>query len=67
VLDPLLAQLKGSDRALADACDELGLRYSLRFLYREISNLNLNLISTEELDVFEETVPQEMMTSDLYL
>ena len=48
VLDPLLAQLKGSDRALADVCDSLGLRYSLRLLYRGIIDPRLNLISTNE-------------------
>jgi hypothetical protein len=51
VLDPLLAQLKGSDRALADVCDELGLRYSLRLLYRRITHERVHLIATKELQV----------------
>ena len=51
VLDLLLAQLKGSDRALADVCDELSLRYSLRLLYRGITDEQVNLITTEELEV----------------
>ena len=51
VLKPLLGQLKGSDRALADVCDELGLRYSLRLFYRRIVDRRLNLITTKELDV----------------
>jgi hypothetical protein len=33
LIDPLLGQLKGSDRTLANVCDALGLRYSLRLLY----------------------------------
>ncbi|KAF8425078.1 hypothetical protein L210DRAFT_3567602 [Boletus edulis BED1] len=43
--------LKGSDRALADVCDALGLRYSLRLLYRGIVDQQLDLITTNELDV----------------
>ncbi|KAG6375301.1 hypothetical protein JVT61DRAFT_3526 [Boletus reticuloceps] len=43
--------LKGSDRALADVCDALGLRFSLRLLYRGIVDQQLNLITTNELDV----------------
>ena len=49
VLDQLSGQLKGSDRALADVCDALGLRYSLRLLYRGVLNRLLNLITTDEL------------------
>ncbi|KAF8430423.1 hypothetical protein L210DRAFT_3488248 [Boletus edulis BED1] len=51
LLELLLGQLKGSDRALADVCDALGLRYSLRLLYRGIVDQQLNLITTNELDV----------------
>ena len=51
VLGSLLGQLKGSDRALADVCDELGLRYSLRLFYRKIIEETFNLITTKELDV----------------
>jgi hypothetical protein len=51
LLDPLLDQLKGSDRGLADVCDELGLRYSLRLFYRGITDSQVNLITTGELDV----------------
>ncbi|KAF8133348.1 hypothetical protein EV363DRAFT_1326017 [Boletus edulis] len=51
LLQLLLGQLKGSDRALADVCDELGLRYSLRLLYREITEPFVNFITTMELDV----------------
>jgi len=51
LLELLLGQLKGMDRMLANVCDELGLRYSLRLLYREVTDPGLNLITTEELDV----------------
>ncbi|KAG6375282.1 hypothetical protein JVT61DRAFT_3504 [Boletus reticuloceps] len=51
LLELLLGQLKGSDRVLADVCDALGLRYSLRLLYRGIVDQQLNLITTNELDV----------------
>ena len=51
LLDLLLGQLKGSDRALADVCDELGLRYTLRLFYRGITSSNFNLITTNELEV----------------
>ena len=51
LLDPLLAQLKGLDRALADVCDELGLRYSLKLLYRDIADDRVNLITDDELDL----------------
>ena len=50
LLEPVMAQLKGSDRALVDVCDALGLRYSLRLLYREISCPEVNLLTTETLD-----------------
>jgi hypothetical protein len=33
LLDSLLDQFKGPDQVLADVCEELGLRYSLRLLY----------------------------------
>ncbi|KAF8133299.1 hypothetical protein EV363DRAFT_1162239 [Boletus edulis] len=51
VVEPLLGQLKGSDRALADVCDELGLRYDLRLLYRKLMDPRINLITTKEIDV----------------
>ena len=50
LLGPLEDQLKGSDRALADVCDELSLRYSLRLFYRGITDPRVNLITTHELD-----------------
>ncbi|KAG9315448.1 hypothetical protein JVU11DRAFT_3059 [Chiua virens] len=55
VLDPLLDQLKGSDRALADVCDALNLPYTLRLLYRGMLKWyeGLHLITTEELDAPE--------------
>ena len=53
LLDQLLGQLKGSDRVLADVCDELGLRYYLRLLYRGILDPRINLITSSELDVVE--------------
>jgi hypothetical protein len=59
VLDPLLAQLKGSDRALADVCNELGFRYSLRLLYRGVTDEQVNLITTDELDVDDRMVEDE--------
>ena len=59
LLDNLLDQLKGSDRALADVCDELGLRYSLRLFYRGITNPWVNLITTGELDVDERRMDYE--------
>ena len=52
LIEPLLGQLKGSDRGLADVCDALGLRYSLKLFYREICG-ELNFITTEELDTEE--------------
>ena len=51
LLDPVMAQLRGSDRALAEVCDALGLRYSLRLLYRNIGGTELNFLTTEALDV----------------
>ena len=66
VLEPLMGQLKGSDRALADVCDELGLRYSLRLLYRGITDPCLNLIATEELEVDEARMDYES-SSTAYL
>ena len=51
LLAPVMAQLKGSDRALADVCDALGLRYSLRLLYRDVGRPQLNLLTTEAIDV----------------
>ena len=44
-------QLKGSDCALANEGDTLGLRYSLRLLYRGFVDQRLNLITTNELDL----------------
>ncbi|KAF8840622.1 hypothetical protein BDN67DRAFT_990258 [Paxillus ammoniavirescens] len=35
LLDSLLDQLKGQDQVLADVCEELDLRYSLRLLYQQ--------------------------------
>ena len=51
MLAQAMGQLKGSDRALVDVCDELGLDYSLRFLYRDIGWSGLNFITTNELDI----------------
>ena len=51
MFEPLLGQLKGSDRALADTCDALGLRYSIRLLYRDICHNGINLLTTKELNV----------------
>ncbi|KAI9571699.1 hypothetical protein HD554DRAFT_2016574 [Boletus coccyginus] len=68
LLEPLLGQLKGSDRALADVCDELGLRYSLRLLYRGIVEPSINLIATNELEVDAELMPDyEETYSENYL
>jgi hypothetical protein len=67
VLDSLLGQLKGSDCTLADVCNELGLRYSLRLLYREITEPMLNFITTKELDVGEGTYEVTELVPDLYL
>ena len=66
LLEPLLGQLKGSDRALADVCDELGLRYSLRLLYCGIVEPPLNLIATNELEVDAEMMPdyEESLSED---
>jgi len=66
LLDPLLDQLKGSDRGLADVCDELGLRYSLRLFYRGITDSQVNLIATKELDVNESRMDYES-SSNRYL
>ncbi|KAF8133330.1 hypothetical protein EV363DRAFT_52245 [Boletus edulis] len=57
LVEPLLDQLKGSDCSLANVCEELGLRYSLRLLYREITDEWINLISTEEFDVDRDDMP----------
>ena len=64
LLDPLLGQLKGSDRALADVCDELGLRYSFRLFYRGITDSQVNLITTKELDVDGRRMDYESSSSD---
>ncbi|KAF8547430.1 hypothetical protein OG21DRAFT_1450308 [Imleria badia] len=64
VLDPLLAQLKGSDRALADVCDELGLPYSLRLIYPRITDDQVNFITTEELDVDPDKMDYESSSND---
>ena len=53
LLNNLLDQLKGSDRALADVCDELDLGYTLRLFYREVTDPQVNLITTNELEVDE--------------
>ena len=58
LLDNLLGQLKGSDRALADVCDELDLSYTLRFFYREITGPEVNLITTCELEADERGMDQ---------
>ena len=59
LLELLPAQLKGSDRALADVCDELGLRYSLRLLYRGIADETISLLTTKELDVEEDLIEDD--------
>ena len=64
LLGQLLDQLKGSDRALADVCDELGLRYTLRLFYRGITNPHFNLITTNELDVDEGMMGYDYSSSD---
>ena len=66
LLELLLGQLKGMDRVLANVCDELGLRYSLRLLYREVTDPGLNLITTEELDAskYEEFMYDEPSSED---
>ena len=51
LLEPVMAQLKGSDGALADVWDALGLRYSLRLLYRDVGRWGLNLLTTEAINV----------------
>ncbi|KAF8439935.1 hypothetical protein L210DRAFT_3612476 [Boletus edulis BED1] len=50
LVEPLLDQLKGSDCALSNVCKELGLRYSLRLLYRSITDEGFDLITTKEID-----------------
>ena len=65
LLDPVMGQLKGSDRALADVCDVLGLRYSLRLFYREIGGSQLSLLTTEALDV--DNTPYDEVTWEGYL
>ena len=60
LLDPVMGQLKGSDRTFADVCDALGLRYSLRLFYREIGGSQLNLLTTEVLDV--DNMPYDEVT-----
>ena len=60
LLDPVMGQLKGSDRIFADVCDALGLRYSLRLFYREIGGSQLNLLTTEALDV--DNMPYDEVT-----
>jgi len=50
LLKLLLGQLKGIDCMLANVCDKLGLRHSLRLLYHEIADPCLNLITTKEFD-----------------
>ena len=68
LIDPLLGQLKGSDRALANVCDALGLRYSLRLLYRGFFDQQLSLITTNELDLKDnDDVDLEDSTAELYL
>ena len=59
IIEPLSGQLKGSDRALADTCDALSLRYSIRLLYRDICSSGANLLTTEELDVSDHLVEEE--------
>lgn len=51
LLEPAMAQLKGSDRAFADVCDALGLRYSLRLLYPNLGDARVNLLTTVTLNV----------------
>jgi hypothetical protein len=64
LLDPLSSQLKGSDRALADLCHQLGLRYYFRLFYREITDAHVNLIATKELDVDGGNMHYESQSSD---
>ncbi|KAI9458456.1 CHAT domain-containing protein [Boletus coccyginus] len=69
LLKLLMGQLKGMDRVLANVCDELGLRYSLRLLYREIDmDPRLNLITTEELDAseYEAGLDDEPTSTDFF-
>lgn len=51
LLEPVMAQLKGSDRAFADVCDVLGLRYSLRLLYPNLGDALVNLLTTVTLNL----------------
>ena len=64
LLDQLPGQLKGSDRALADVCDELGLRYSLKLVYPTITDRRLNLMTTKELDVDAGRLDMESSSRD---
>lgn len=59
LIEPLLGQLKGSDRAL-------GLRYSLKLLYRQLCGTELNLITSEELDV-EDALDMDASSADYLL
>ena len=65
-LGSLQDQLKGSDRALADTCDALGLPYSIRLLYRGICDDYIHLLTTEELDVSEEPLDMEASFVDYF-
>jgi hypothetical protein len=50
VIDSLLDQLKGPDQVLADVCDELNLRYSLKLLYQNIAyEGGFNLLTVSKL------------------
>ncbi|KAG9308471.1 hypothetical protein JVU11DRAFT_11813 [Chiua virens] len=52
ILNLLLDQLKGCDRALADVCDALGLNYTLRLFYRHvITSPYVSLVTTKELEL----------------
>jgi len=66
LLKLLLGQLKGSDHALANICDKLGLHYSLRLLYHRIVEPLLNLIATNRLEVDAEMMPdyEESLSKD---
>ncbi|KIJ14966.1 hypothetical protein PAXINDRAFT_12235 [Paxillus involutus ATCC 200175] len=47
----LVHQLKGPDQILADVCDELNLRYSLKLLYKGICGDDFDLLTVDQLQV----------------
>ncbi|KAF9235657.1 hypothetical protein BU15DRAFT_77778 [Melanogaster broomeanus] len=50
-----LVELKGSDQALADVCDKLGLQHSLKLYYRDVCR-DFDLLSDKKLEVRDPTL-----------